>query len=33
VHGNDERISIANLKSGTRMLYELVARLAGAQSS
>jgi acetylornithine deacetylase/succinyl-diaminopimelate desuccinylase-like protein len=32
VHGNDERISIANLKSGTRLLYELVARLAGAQS-
>jgi acetylornithine deacetylase/succinyl-diaminopimelate desuccinylase-like protein len=32
VHGNDERISIENLKSGTRLLYELVARLAGAQS-
>jgi acetylornithine deacetylase/succinyl-diaminopimelate desuccinylase-like protein len=30
VHGNDERISIANLKSGTRLLYELVTRLAGA---
>jgi acetylornithine deacetylase/succinyl-diaminopimelate desuccinylase-like protein len=32
VHGNDERIGVANLKSGTRLLYELVARLAGAQA-
>ncbi|TMA36245.1 MAG: M20/M25/M40 family metallo-hydrolase [Deltaproteobacteria bacterium] len=31
VHGNDERISIANLKSGTQLLYELVSRLAGAK--
>src|SRR5262249_54831461 len=31
VHGNDERISIANLKSGTHVLYEIVSRLAGAQ--
>jgi acetylornithine deacetylase/succinyl-diaminopimelate desuccinylase-like protein len=30
VHGNDERIGVANLKSGTRLLYELVARLAVA---
>jgi acetylornithine deacetylase/succinyl-diaminopimelate desuccinylase-like protein len=33
VHGNDERIGIANLKSGTRLLYELVSRLASAQPS
>jgi acetylornithine deacetylase/succinyl-diaminopimelate desuccinylase-like protein len=32
VHGNDERIGVANFKSGTRLLYELVTRLAGAQS-
>jgi acetylornithine deacetylase/succinyl-diaminopimelate desuccinylase-like protein len=31
VHGNDERISVANLKSGTRLIYELVSRLAGAR--
>jgi acetylornithine deacetylase/succinyl-diaminopimelate desuccinylase-like protein len=31
VHGNDERISIANIKSGTRLIYELVSRLAGAK--
>jgi acetylornithine deacetylase/succinyl-diaminopimelate desuccinylase-like protein len=31
VHGNDERLSIANLKSGTRLSYELVAKLAGAR--
>ena len=31
VHGNDERVSIANLKSGTRLFYELVSRLAGAR--
>jgi acetylornithine deacetylase/succinyl-diaminopimelate desuccinylase-like protein len=30
VHGNDERLSVANLKSGTRLMYELVAALAGA---
>ena len=30
VHGNDERLSVANLKSGTRLCYELVAKLAGA---
>jgi acetylornithine deacetylase/succinyl-diaminopimelate desuccinylase-like protein len=29
VHGNDERISLANVKSGTRLLYDLVSRLAG----
>ena len=33
VHGNDERLSIANVKSGTRLLYELVSRLAGARPS
>jgi acetylornithine deacetylase/succinyl-diaminopimelate desuccinylase-like protein len=31
VHGNDERISLANLKSGTRLTFELVSRLAGAR--
>ena len=31
VHGNDERITLANLKSGTRLVYELVSRLAGAR--
>jgi acetylornithine deacetylase/succinyl-diaminopimelate desuccinylase-like protein len=31
VHGNDERISLTNLKSGTRLIYEIVSRLAGAQ--
>ena len=31
VHGNDERLSLANLKSGTRLAYELVSRLAGAR--
>jgi acetylornithine deacetylase/succinyl-diaminopimelate desuccinylase-like protein len=31
VHGNDERISVANLKEGTRLLYEITARLAGAE--
>jgi acetylornithine deacetylase/succinyl-diaminopimelate desuccinylase-like protein len=31
VHGNDERVSLENLKSGTRVLYEVVARLAGAR--
>ncbi len=30
-HGNDERLSVANLKWGTRFTYELVARLAGAR--
>jgi acetylornithine deacetylase/succinyl-diaminopimelate desuccinylase-like protein len=31
VHGNDERLSLTNLKSGTRLIYEIVSRLAGAQ--
>jgi acetylornithine deacetylase/succinyl-diaminopimelate desuccinylase-like protein len=31
VHGNDERVSLSNLKSGARMFYEIVARLAGAR--
>jgi len=31
VHGNDERISLANVKSGARLSYELVSRLAGRQ--
>ena len=30
VHGNDERLSLANLRSGTRLLHEIVTRLAGA---
>jgi acetylornithine deacetylase/succinyl-diaminopimelate desuccinylase-like protein len=29
-HGNDERLSVANVEFGTRFTYELVARLAGA---
>jgi len=29
VHGNDERLSLANLKSGSHLLYELVSRLVG----
>jgi acetylornithine deacetylase/succinyl-diaminopimelate desuccinylase-like protein len=32
VHGNDERVSIENIRSGTRLTYEIVSRLAGAQS-
>jgi acetylornithine deacetylase/succinyl-diaminopimelate desuccinylase-like protein len=32
VHGNDERISVANVKSGARLSYELVVRLAGGLS-
>ncbi len=32
VHGNDEHLSIANLKSGTRLFYELVSHLAGARA-
>jgi len=28
IHGNDERISVDNLKSGTRIMYELVRRMA-----
>jgi acetylornithine deacetylase/succinyl-diaminopimelate desuccinylase-like protein len=31
VHGNDERVSLENLKSGARVMYEVVARLAGAR--
>jgi len=31
VHGNDERISIQNIRTGTRLTYEIVSRLAGAQ--
>ena len=31
VHGNDERISVENVKTGTRLMYEIVARLAGAR--
>ena len=30
-HGNDERLSVANMEFGTRFTYELVARLAGAR--
>jgi acetylornithine deacetylase/succinyl-diaminopimelate desuccinylase-like protein len=33
VHGNDERLSLVNLKSGTRLAHELVAALAGAPVS
>jgi acetylornithine deacetylase/succinyl-diaminopimelate desuccinylase-like protein len=33
VHGNDERLGVENLKTGTRLLYEIVAQLAGAQRS
>ncbi len=32
VHGNDERISIDNIESGTRITYEIVSQLAGAQA-
>jgi acetylornithine deacetylase/succinyl-diaminopimelate desuccinylase-like protein len=28
IHGNNERVSVANLESGTRLLYEIVRRLA-----
>jgi len=31
VHGNDERISVENVKRGTRLTYEIVKRLAGAE--
>lgn len=31
VHGNDERLSLANLRSGARLTFELVSRLAGAR--
>jgi acetylornithine deacetylase/succinyl-diaminopimelate desuccinylase-like protein len=31
VHGNDERISIENIRTGTRLTYEIVSKLAGAQ--
>ena len=31
VHGNDERISKENVRTGTRITYEIVSRLAGAQ--
>lgn len=30
-HGNDERLSVENVRFGTRLSYEIVARLAGAQ--
>jgi acetylornithine deacetylase/succinyl-diaminopimelate desuccinylase-like protein len=29
VHGNDEHVSLANVKSGTHLMYDIVARLAG----
>jgi acetylornithine deacetylase/succinyl-diaminopimelate desuccinylase-like protein len=28
VHGNNERVSVENLEQGTRILYEIVRRLA-----
>jgi acetylornithine deacetylase/succinyl-diaminopimelate desuccinylase-like protein len=28
IHGNNERVSVANLETGSRMLYEIVKRLA-----
>jgi acetylornithine deacetylase/succinyl-diaminopimelate desuccinylase-like protein len=31
VHGNDERISVENVKRGTRLTFEIVKRLADAQ--
>jgi hypothetical protein len=31
VHGNDERIAIENIRTGTRLTYEIVSKLAGAQ--
>ena len=31
--GNDERLSLTNLKSGTRLIYEIVSRLAGGSSA
>jgi acetylornithine deacetylase/succinyl-diaminopimelate desuccinylase-like protein len=31
VHGNDERISIENLRTGTKLTYEIVSKLVGAQ--
>jgi len=27
IHGNDERVSVENVKFGTRMLYEIVRRI------
>ena len=27
VHGNNERISIANVRTGTQMMYEIVTRM------
>jgi acetylornithine deacetylase/succinyl-diaminopimelate desuccinylase-like protein len=30
-HGNDERLSVANMTWGSRLTYELVSRLAGAR--
>jgi acetylornithine deacetylase/succinyl-diaminopimelate desuccinylase-like protein len=32
VHGNDERISVENVKRGTRLTFALVKKLAGAQA-
>jgi hypothetical protein len=31
IHGNNERIAVANLKQGTRLQYEITARRAGAE--
>ena len=28
IHGNDERISLENVKFGTRVMYEIVRRMA-----
>jgi acetylornithine deacetylase/succinyl-diaminopimelate desuccinylase-like protein len=28
MHGNDERISVDNMKEGTRLMYEIVRKLA-----
>jgi acetylornithine deacetylase/succinyl-diaminopimelate desuccinylase-like protein len=28
IHGNNERLSVANIETGCRMLYEIVKRLA-----
>jgi acetylornithine deacetylase/succinyl-diaminopimelate desuccinylase-like protein len=32
-HGNDERLSVANVELGTRFTYELVSRLAGVDTA
>ena len=33
VHGNDERVSIENLRSGTKLLYDILREVGGARSS